>query len=59
MSRDAQLYIGGEAIATDEREDVLNPYSGDGRVEIAGLGREGVRYATEEKTEPRVLVSRG
>lgn len=32
------------------------PYGG---VKASGAGREGVRYAMEEMTEPRVLVSRG
>ncbi len=32
------------------------PYGG---VKDSGLGREGVRYAIEEMTEPRLLVLRG
>jgi acyl-CoA reductase-like NAD-dependent aldehyde dehydrogenase len=31
------------------------PYGG---VKASGLGREGVRYAMQEMTEPRLLVTR-
>ncbi len=38
MRRDAQLYIGGEAIETGAREEVTNPYTGDvvGTVAVGG-----------------------
>ena len=51
------LEVGGVIVNDYPMVRVDNfPYGG---VKASGRGREGVRYAMEEMTEPRVLVSRG
>ena len=51
-----ELEVGGVIVNDSSMLRVDNmPYGG---VKASGSGREGVRYAMEEMTEPRVLVSR-
>jgi acyl-CoA reductase-like NAD-dependent aldehyde dehydrogenase len=53
----AEIEVGGLIVNDYPLVRVDNfPYGG---VKASGLGREGVRYAMEEMTEPRVLVTRG
>ena len=57
VERDRELRVGG-VIHNDVaafRADQM-PYGGS---KDSGFGREGLRYAMEEMTEPRVLVTRG
>jgi acyl-CoA reductase-like NAD-dependent aldehyde dehydrogenase len=53
----AEIEVGGLVVNDHSMVRVDNfPYGG---VKASGFGREGVRYAMEEMTEPRVLVTRG
>jgi acyl-CoA reductase-like NAD-dependent aldehyde dehydrogenase len=52
-----ELEVGGVVVNDSPMVRVDNfPYGG---VKASGFGREGVRYAMEEMTEPRVLVTKG
>jgi glyceraldehyde-3-phosphate dehydrogenase (NADP+) len=53
----AEIEVGGLVVNDYPLVRVDNfPYGG---VKASGLGREGVRYAMDEMTEPRVLVTKG
>lgn len=52
-----EIQVGGLVVNDYPMPRVDNfPYGG---VKASGFGREGVRYAMEDMTEPRVLVTRG
>src|SRR4051812_6374747 len=45
MARDAQLYIGGEAVETGERGEIRNPYTGEGVGTVAVGGAREIERA--------------